>query len=309
MAITPKTLIKSPTILLGASLSIIALGAFANWAMSPSCQNEGAYYGEVEISSDNYLMRDGECSHVLNPNSTQLSENDYINVAFCYEDRGQNELAMDVATRGLENYPQSESLNNILGYHLIEFGHYEEAIDTLGSAMRTVTLTNGIMENNLAWASLWAQREMPLEHSRALYQSALRRNTSGINCEAVHTGMWVEYAIAARGSNTQREAALRNFQSLREQYDGCEQRTGNSVKLIEEIAGAAVLDVEIARLNSQDTRPAWAMKHSGIALARQAATSLRAENLTAEEVCAAATPIEATHHTCMQLMNASRCRK
>jgi tetratricopeptide (TPR) repeat protein len=307
MAITPKTLIKSPTILLGVSLSIIALGATVNWLGSSACQMDT--YEEYEVASDSYLMIDGDCGHLLNPNTTQYSEHDYINVAFCYEDLGRNELAMDVATLGLGNYPQSESLNNILGYHLIEFGQYEEAVDTLSSALKTVTLTNGIMENNLAWATLWAQREMPLEHSRALYQSALRRNTSGINCEAVHTGMWVEYAIAARTGANQREAALRNFQSLRDQYDGCEQRSGDSVKLIEEIAGAAVLDVEVARLNSQDTRPAWAMKHSGIALARQASSALRAENLSAAEVCAAATPIEATHHTCMQLMNASRCRK
>jgi len=303
MAITPKTLIKSPAVLLGASLSIIAIGALGA-SMFSVCDRD-LYVEEVA----NFQ----ECSHLAsNAEVANWNEGDFVKVAFCYEDLEMGYQALDVAEFGLGVYPKSETLHNIRGYHLIDMGEYEQAVHALTEGVNRVNLTNGIMENNLSWASLWVPREMPLEQSRTLYQSALKRNVQGINCEAVHTGMWVEYAIAASGSEHVRQEALKRYDGLRDQYDGCEKRLSNGTKhVIEEVMGAAVLDVEVAKLQTSGQRPAWARAHSGLKLTKEALQAVQAhQTLTLDEVCTGATPVAGTQHTCERLVSqAIRCNK
>lgn len=303
MAITPKTLIKSPAVLLGATVSILAVGAFGA-SLLTVCDRE-VYVVEETLDVS-------ECSHLASNHAmSNWSEADFVKVAFCFEDLEMGYQALEVAHEGLVVYPKSETLHNVRGYHLINMGDHELAVDALKEGVTQANLTNGIMENNLAWASLWAPREMPLEHSRALYQSALKRDVQGINCEAVHTGMWVEYAIAASGSEHVRQEALKRYDGLRDQYDGCEKRLSNGTKhVIEEVMGAAVLDVEVAKLQTTGQRPAWARTHAGLKLTKEALGAVKAhQTLSAQDVCAGATPVAGTQHTCEQLVaQAARCK-
>jgi hypothetical protein len=300
MAITPKTLIKSPAVLLGTTVSVLALGAAWSAFQCPV---------QVETYEPRNTQLFAECAHMASsPNVQHWSETDFVNVAFCYDDAEQAFMAIDVADLGLQSYPKSETLYNIKGYHLIETGAYEEAVSVLRDGINKVQLTSGIMENNLSWASLWVPREMPLETSRTLYQSALKRDTNGINCEAVHTGMWVEYAMAASGSTHVRGDALNRYDALREQYDGCEKRLKSGERhIVEEVLGAAVLDVEVAKLQTEGQRPAWARTHSGIALAKQAMNA-NTSKVDRAALCEGATPVASTQHTCQRLMAAAtRC--
>ena len=102
------------------------------------------------------------------------------------------------------------------------------------------------MHNNLAWAGLFANETMTLSEGRQHYRNALRQSAS---CEALHTGMWVEYGIASRSNGASRDAAIDTYWNLRGKYEPCTSRAYNGDRVTKyEVAGAGVLDAEMTKL-------------------------------------------------------------
>ncbi|MFU8805588.1 MAG: hypothetical protein ACNA8W_17375, partial [Bradymonadaceae bacterium] len=145
---------------------------------------------------------------------------------------------------------------------------------------------NGVMANNLAWAGLWESRLMRHSEARALYEQSL--NISPNVCETLHTGLWVEYAIATRTNGVERFDALKRFNDLRDRYEPCLSRmeSGEWNTLIE-VVGASILFEEI------DQEPSVAMT--------QVSSELRQNyrGASIEVICKEAMPLAETHHLCV----------
>ena len=171
-------------------------------------------------------------------------EQDFVRYAWCFDEVGDSVGVVQVSTQGLGRYPQSESLYNLKGYHELQLREFDAAVDTLEVGLRTVKPTNGVMENNLAWAYLWVG-DGHRDRARALYLSSLARDPSV--CEVVHTGMFVEFQRARMGGPLSQADALRNFQQLRETYTACENRDTKWATAVE-AAGAAVLYDEVHKM-------------------------------------------------------------
>ncbi|MEZ4458589.1 MAG: hypothetical protein R3E66_02455 [bacterium] len=302
MAIAPRTILKNPALLALTTLAVGAVGAggmLALYLASVSCQ----YPANVQNFDP--------CAYTVESSDTsRWTEREFVAHATCDAGMDNDWGALDTAKTGLLRYPSSEVLLNIRGYHEINLGLYDEAVDTLRNGVARVTPSNGVMENNLAWAGLWAPRKMDLREARALYTRSLERDPN--SCEAVHTGMWVEYAIAAKEGEAERRNAIKRYDTLRDRYDGCERRLAEpSEDRIQEVLGAATLDFEMSKLaaaNNQ-TKPAWARAHMSTILARSAMTVARSEGMTdVDTLCSGATPIGQTHTTCVQLAKAKPCR-
>ncbi len=298
MAITPRTLLKNPLILIVATLSFFAMTALSIFMLTSSCQQKTVKVNRVVVETYD------ACNYVAStPEMMNWSENDFIAVAACYDGKNDSQSAINIADHGLRMYPRSESLFNIKGYHQIEMKRYEAAVDTLRHGLEMVrTPTTGTMENNLAWAGLWVPREMTLGQARNLYTRSLQRDAK--SCEAIHTGLWVEYAVAAQANGPTRKFAINRYDRLRDQYDGCEKRvlSTSDENIIAEVLGAGVLDYEMAMLSSSDSKPDWARRHTANKLIKTATSQAKSVNVfNSAELCEAATPIGALQHSCLQL--------
>lgn len=303
MAIAPRTVIKNPALLALTTLAVGAVGmVVANMYMHVNARGCTMYAPPVQASSP--------CERQVGTlDKRQWGEREFISVAMCEANMQNDAAALAVARKGLLRYPSSETLLNIRGYHEISLGMYDQAVDTLRGGVARVTPSDGVMENNLAWAGLWSPRKMDLSEARRLYVSSLERDPS--SCEAVHTGMWVEYAVATSAGDVERRNAIRRYDLMRDRYDGCERRLANpSVDRIQEVLGAATLDFEMSRLAANDrVKPAWARAHTSAVLAREAMNVARAQGITdTEQLCAGATPIGQTQSTCLKLTKAKPCR-
>ncbi|MFB6263401.1 MAG: hypothetical protein ABEL76_07235 [Bradymonadaceae bacterium] len=173
---------------------------------------------------------------------------------------------------------------------------HTRAVETLRTALgKTGTSYDGILENNLAWAGLWARREMPLDRARSLYQKALDRS-SGM-CAYLHTGLWVEYAIAESEQGVERFRALKNFRNLRQRYEPCLSRLEQGDwQTVAEVAGAGVMFDSLA---SEDGRTSKSSS-SGSTVLRRVVRTLESDFPTKsiEALCRDATPLESAHHEC-----------
>jgi tetratricopeptide (TPR) repeat protein len=293
MAITPRTIFTSPASATVATVSLLAFSAVGTLAYKVAQQNtpDAPQVYEYHATESCSGIRE-----VLGQNKTGWSETDWLVYASCFEQKNNSRMAMTVASQGLHYYPASEPLYNLKGYHQIVLGEHEQAVDTLEKGLRSVgNPSNGVMENNLAWAGLWVPREMDRNRARVLYKRALRRNAS--SCETLHTGLWVEYAIAREARGIEKGHALQNFHDLRRRYDRCQNRIESGEwKTLVEVVGATVLfqDVdENLSVTDSDERDGTEELHR---VTQELRENYRGVSIDA--LCREAMPLASTHHLC-----------
>lgn len=235
MAILPRTLLTQPA---AAAVGAVALFGFTIVGLAAHEQHERQQlrqqYSAPCLSVEKQL---GAQQH--------WRELDYVRYASCFEDQGDSARVIEVASDGLTSFPHSQMLYNLKGYHAIELHEFDLAVQTLEQGLREVPeQTNGVMENNLAWAYLWVGQG-DTDTARALYQASLTHGPA--SCETLHTGLFVEFETARNTSGVEQAEALRNFQSLRTRYQACENRDTQWSTTVE-TAGAAVLYEQTERL-------------------------------------------------------------
>ncbi len=197
-------------------------------------------------------------------------------------------LAVVKSKQALAQHPRSEILSNLKAIHEIEARRFHDAVLTLQKAKTVISPTTGTMDNNLAWAGLWTgQNRTELQR---LYSAALRFDSA--DCNVIHTGMWVEYALAAESAGATRERSLLRYRALRHKYEGCEFRADNRApnEFAYEVIGAGVLDQEISKL---------ATNRRGTSRLVQAGVN-KATNLNPVQLCAKASPILSLRKQCEQ---------
>lgn len=302
MAVTPRTILSSPASAAVAALCLLAFSVSGmvayDWAAGNQPDNK---VRTVHQTVDNTTC-DG-IKDMLGQNTQTWSEFDWVVYANCFERHKNIRMTISTAKEGLENYPSSETLANIKGYHEILLGKHTDAIHTLEDTLDKIgSPTSGILPNNLAWASLWAPRELGLERARKLYQQSLDLKP-GV-CETLHTGLWVEYALARQKDGVNRYKALKNFFELRRAYNSCKSRisSGNWDHLIE-VIGAGVLFADVdhrmklpGKLESKNTGKKE--------LKRTMAQFLkRYRDVSADVICRRANPLDHTHQRCVSYVN------
>ncbi|MFW5968380.1 MAG: tetratricopeptide repeat protein [Persicimonas sp.] len=301
MAITPRTIFSSPVTATVATISLLAFSVVGALAYKAAQQTTPKAAHVVEAPDRDSC--DG-IREALGADRAEWSETDWLVYGACFEQKNNSRVAAMVADEGLKHYPKSEALYNMKGYHQIVLGEHDKAVETLSEGLRQVgNPTNGVMENNLAWAGTWAPREMERERARSLYQRSLQRNAS--SCETMHTGLWVEYATAREERGVEKYQALKNFLNLRDRYEPCQDRAedGDWQTLVE-VVGAAVIiqDVE-ENLNAPHAVPAHDSNADRAEEDLEEVTGELREHyrgVSVDALCREAMPVENTHHDCVE---------
>lgn len=299
MAITPRTIFSSAAPATVAAVSLLAFTAVGTVAYMSS--QECAAPKKVDHAKSTVTAADcTDVQRALGANQANWTEGDWIQYASCFERRDNAEGAVEAASEGLDYYPRSEPLYNMKGYHEIVLDEHAQAVRTLKRGLNRVGEPySGVLENNLAWAALWAPREMDLDRARELYRSALDRESDV--CAYLHTGLWVEYATAKDASGVERFEALREFDDLRTRYRSCLDRLDSADwKTVVEITGAAALYSEMEANNGRFGTAAEDGT-TGDELLRDVSKLLetRFTGVTVDEVCREAMPVSTSHHTCV----------
>lgn len=261
MAITPRSFVVNPALLFVASLAILASGAFIFAGAGQSAHKRLSYWESV---------RDA-CGPDTDPD--HWSERDWEAHVFCFVDKREYTAAYAAAAEALQHHPRSESLLNLRGFAAGRNGDHSVAAYDFNEGLRITGSPSGVFENNIAWTTLWQldgleveRAARVLEQSRGLYERSLNKAWS---CERVHTGLFVEYAIAdhhARSTSTGRSdarvrEAVDRYVELYRQYQPCWGRIVNGDDLvIEEVLSAAVIDQEmgyIAGIRRPTRHLAW----------------------------------------------------
>ncbi len=298
MAITPRTIFTSPASATVATVSLLAFSAIGTLAYKvahDNAQTTRQVYFQYHPTESCSGIRE-----VLGQDKSSWSETDWMVYASCYENKNNSRMAATVASQGLQYYPDSEPLYNMEGYHEIVLGEYARAVHTLEKGLRNVgNPSNGVMENNLAWAGLWVPREMSRERARVLYQRALQHSPE--SCETLHTGLWVEYAIARESRGVEKYQALKNFLSLRHRYEPCEGRIDSGDwKTLVEVVGASVMFQDVDQnLNVPNTvansdEPTGT--HDLLRVTQKLRENYRGVSINA--LCREAMPLATTQHMC-----------
>lgn len=290
MAILPRTLIAQP-----AAAAVAAVSLFGFTVLATSAQQ----HLERARLHQSYAAPCASVDEQLGPRQF-WQHADFVRYAACFEDANDSRGVIEVTTDGLLRYPKSQVLYNMKGYHQIELHEFSDAIDTLEAGLVAVPeQTSGVMENNLAWAYLWV--DQPVRSSpRALVQASLDKDAT---CEALHTGLFVEFDIARKSSGIAQAEALRNFQSLRTRYQDCENRDSKWNTAVE-AAGAAVLYAEVEQLMGTP----WDQRGLGLTM-RVTATNLRNHHASSSValLCNEAMPLADLRPACVEdVQNALR---
>jgi hypothetical protein len=301
MAITPRTILTTPATAAVAAASLFALTAAGMYAFNAcgasSCSRMSAVevdFGAVEQADSCLTMAERLGDRA------GWTEFDWFQFASCYDVAKDSPRAVEAASEGIGYFPASEALYNLKGYHLILMRDHTRAVETLEEGMRQVGYpTSGTMPNNLAWAGLWVPRELKLDRARELYRLslALDRNV----CESLHTGMWVEFAIADQAQGMERADALRTLGELRSQYEPCRARykSGDWTQMME-VLGAEVLYADIDEQTGE-------VNASDLQVMQDLSSMLRSSHRGAsiDSICREAVPTDNAHHRCVELVHAS----
>ena len=303
MAITPRTILTSaaPATVAVVSLyffTVLGTSAFTCFVNSQSPADDPVV---DRASSGEVLKTSNACTHVANrfgDDSSEWSEFAWINYAYCYDQAKDSAMAIQAATDGLDNYPRSEILYNLKGYHQIVTGDHAAAIDTLREGMDAVAHPrNGVMANNLAWAGLWEPRKMSPQEARSLYVRSLALSPE--ICETVHTALFVEFAVARQASGLQRYEALKRFSDLRARYNPCLDRLkeGDWNTVVEVVGAAVLFDNVDNTVNSDGPHP----------LMRSAVSTLISDHsgFSIDQLCSEAMPLADYHHDCVSALERS----
>ena len=303
MAITPRTILTSAA---PATVAVVSLYFFTVLGTAAfTCMTNSDDATDPVPDRSTYLNvsdteRSGPCTHVATQFGTQKSqwsEFAWSQYTQCYDQNQDSAGAINAADEGLKFHPRSEFLYNVKGYHLIRTGEHAEAIDTLREGMdRVVHNRNGIMANNLAWAGLWEPRQMRPDEARELYVQSLSQSTAV--CETLHTGMFVEFSIAAKTQGLDRFDALKRFSQIRDRYTNCLDRIDDGDwDTVVEIVGAAVVFNNVDSADKTTVQP----------LLKRATAKMKRDfnHASAEDVCSEAMPMAEFHHECVDAVNLS----
>ncbi len=287
MAITPRTILSSPA---PATVAVVSLYLFT---VVGTAAYTSLMKGDCALSSSPPAATACESAAVSQfGDQAEWSEFAWVQYAYCYDSLEDSRQAIRAADEGLQDYPTSQLLYNLKGYHQIVLGEHSDAIDTLREGMERVEhQQNGVMANNLAWAGLFEPRQMRLEEARELYLQSLARSPRV--CESLHTGLFVEFAAASRTHGLDRYDALRRFTSLRSQYEGCLHRLerGDWMTTVEIVGAAAVFD-DVDNPNPEN-----------VSSLLQRSTRVLMTNFpekSATEVCDEAMPMPDFYHQCVE---------
>lgn len=315
MAITPRSILKNPTLLLAAVIS--GLMAMAGAALFFSAFFCTGYVQQPPPPPVDRLaeLRTPDCDHLIAHNGDNLgtwSHDDFVTLSACFERATDYRRAATSAAWGIGFYPTSEQLHNIRGYNLIVLEDYDAAVIALRVGLQSVKPTNGTLQNNLAWAGLYANKHMALSEARDHYRDAL--DVEPNSCETLHTGMWVEYGIASRSNGTSRDTALTAFRHLRNKYEPCKARIKYGDKLTRfEVAGAAVLDSEVQKLSMVQAfeknrleQPRTRIHQSNVVA--NAVGPLNLSYSDVDEACEDIAPIASARPACRKLVKSALCK-
>ena len=313
MAVTPRSFLRSPALIIALFISagMALVGATLFLSVFCSATKQAPKVVKVEIDPLSSL-RGGGCDHLLRENGSVLSawaHDDWVNLAACFEQQQDHRPAAQSAAQGLTYYPASERLHNVRGYNLIVLEEYEEAVTHLRVALQAVTPTDGVLENDLAWAGLFASDRMTLSEARRHIDNSLSR---GASCESYHTAMWVQYALASRSSGTARDNAISAYTQLRASYEPCTSRVDRGDQITGfEVAGAGILDGEIHKLTMVQMFERNEMER-GFAPYRSdlVARSLGAMDITRGEIDAACediAPVRSALPACRKALKSALC--
>lgn len=296
MAITPRTIFTNPASAALAAASLFTMTAASMYVLNTSCSSSPC---EITASAT-YESPCASVRDAIGPDASSWSEFGWFTYAECYGEQNDSSKVVEVTTQGLRHYPASSALYNMKGYHQIKMGEHASAVKTLEEGMRRVGRSaNSVMANNLAWAGVWAPREMDASRARQLYKASLAQAPKV--CETLHTGMWVEYSIAKTTDGFERAAALRAFHGLSESYEVCEDRykDGEWDTLIE-VLGAAVIKADVARDLDCGMKGA-----SEKQLLQEVSAELRKRyrGSSIDALCRESIPVAAAHHACVDLID------
>lgn len=234
MAVSPRTLFTNPAAAAVAAVTIFGLTVMATSLCTTTVCDKKAERAPVYV----YEV---PCASIADQLGERESwdEREWLTYASCFETRNDSRMLVRVTTEALSYHPRSESLWNMKAYHQMVLGEHREAGYTLRAALRLIEPTNGTMENNLAWANLWTG-DMPSSQMRLLYAASLVREPK--MCEALHTGLMVEYKIASETTSYDRAEALKRLERLRLRYDSCDRKSNaNAWDRMVEKAGAVLI--------------------------------------------------------------------
>lgn len=316
MALTPRSFFKSPTLLVAAIVSAgiamigaaIFVSAFCTSERSTKCQRTAKQIDRLEP------LRSASCNYVLAENGDNLANwahQDWVDLAACFERAGDNDRAATTAAWGIGFYPTSEMLHNIRGYNLIVQEKYDEAVIALRVSLQSVETTDGTLQNNLAWAGLFASNLMTLSEARRHYEDSLALD--GSSCEALHTGMWTEYGIASRSSGTSRDRAMATYIKLRQKYEPCLTRADHGDRMTRfEVAGAGILDHEMAKISmvqmfeKADSRAiAHSLEKIDPTLVKRSVSALELSHADIDDACEDIAPVRSALPACRKAMQAA----
>lgn len=314
MAVTPQSIVRSPMLLLSLLISagIAIFGVSLFFGSCPSQQKAKAPCSyEMKPPVPTNTVDAGACTHIadeLSSDASEWSEKEWVRLVNCLDNADESLDVIRVSDRALNYYPHSEILYNVKAIHELELKRYDDAVTTLQTGLQMVTPSNHVMENNLAWAGLWESRRVDALTARELYQAALRKKSN--SCETIHTGLWVEYAIAMKHPGRIRHGAIENYRELRDDYDSCINRIDyGDEQTIYEVLGAGVLDhemskftllrqLETGRIARTDRGPADAALVDRALVER----SERFSDLDLNLLCAEAAPVRNATHSCRALV-------
>ncbi len=319
MALTPRSFLRNPVLMIAAIVSaLIALVGAAIFASALFCSAEKPIKKckKAKKVDPTLVYRTSVCGDQIAAapmSPAQWSEGEFVGLASCLQQADEAELSVSASVLGLRHYPTSEALHNLRGIGLIEQEKWEEAVHALRGGLRAVgNPTTGTMENNLAWAGLYASDTMTLSEARQHYQNSLAVDPS--SCEAIHTGMWAEYAVASRSHGQSRDAAIHAYRNLRSKYAPCTSRArfGDDITKFE-VAGAGLLDTEMTKLamvqmferhdSLQNGRIHW--KDFDSALLRTALVDVDIRNRAAlDDACEAIAPVKSARPECRRALQA-----
>lgn len=302
MAITPRTILTSAAPATVAVVSLYfftVLGTTAFTCLTDTEESTDDFTAD-DSATEAEPLRSTSCEHVAArfgaDDKASWSEFAWVNYTYCFHKYDESEAAINAARQGLEHHSNSEPLYNLKGYHQTVLERYAEAIDTLERGLEAVdNPRNGVMANNLAWAGLWEPRKMHLEDAREYYVRSLALSPDV--CETLHTGLFVEYAIADQAKGLDRFDSLKRFSELRNRYNRCLDRLGDGErKTVVEIIGAAVLFQDIDHVGE-----------GGHPLMRSATATLidEQDNFSVDAICQDAMPLADYHHDCVQAVKTS----
>lgn len=303
MAITPRTVFSNPATAAMTVASVLAVSAIGVYAMSSCAKYSGCKMRAKQVAVKR-IAQDSPCDHIRQsngPDKSHWSEYGWFQYASCFADQNNSRHVVEVSSQALSYYPRSEAIFNLKGYHLVQLREYTEAVHTLRLGIERVGRpTSGTMANNLAWAGLWAPREMKLTEARSHYKAALAVEP-GV-CETIHTGMWVEYGVVKHGEGFERLEALRQFNRLSEQYTACHDRyKDGSFNSMVEVLGAAVLISEMTDGPSLDNVA------PDVRLLNEVTSELRQryKGTSIDYLCRESIPLATAHHTCTEILSSS----